>query len=104
MFNTCCDEHHSLYQENEKEVIKMTEYKVETKDEFISLVRTEVLTSSEVLEELQISRQALSSLVKRGKLVPVKELTRDKLFLREDIEIRKEASKELFTKYRPYDE
>ncbi len=77
---------------------------MKNKEEFISLVRTEILTSSEVLEELQISRQALSSLVKRGKLVPIKELSRDKLFLREDIEVRKEASKELFTKYRPYDE
>lgn len=77
---------------------------MKNKEEFISLVRTEILTSSEVLEELQISRQALSSLVKRGKLVPIKELSRDKLFLREDIEGRKEASKELYTKYRPYDE
>ncbi|MEK5038897.1 DNA-binding protein [Sporosarcina sp. FSL K6-3457] len=79
-------------------------YKVETKDEFIALVQTEILTSSEVLNELQISRQALGSLVKRGKLVPVKELSRDKLFLREDIESRKAASQELNAKYRPYDE
>ncbi|QDP99410.1 helix-turn-helix domain-containing protein [Lysinibacillus fusiformis] len=82
----------------------MTAYKVDTKDEFIKLVQSEILTTSEVLEELQISRQALNSLVKRGKLVPVKELSRDKLFLREDIESRKEAAKELHTKYRPYDE
>lgn len=82
----------------------MVAYKVNTKEEFIALVKTEILTSSEVLEELQISRQALHSLVKRGKLVPLKELSRDKLFLREDIEGRKEASKELFTKYRPYDD
>lgn len=80
------------------------EYKISNKEEFINLVRTEILTSSEVLDELQISRQALNSLVKRGKLVPVKELSRDKLFLKEDIEKRKEASKELYNKYRPYDE
>ncbi|MEX3744635.1 MULTISPECIES: helix-turn-helix transcriptional regulator [Lysinibacillus] len=82
----------------------MTEYKVVNKDEFIKLVQSEILTTSEVLEELQISRQALNSLVKRGKLVPVKELSRDKLYLREDVESRKEAAKELHTKYRPYDE
>jgi len=82
----------------------VTEYKVVNKDEFIKLVQSEILTTSEVLEELQISRQALNSLVKRGKLVSVKELTRDKLYLREDIESRKEAAKELQTKYRPYDE
>ncbi|MGE7131170.1 helix-turn-helix transcriptional regulator [Lysinibacillus xylanilyticus] len=80
------------------------EYKVANKEEFIKLVQSEILTTSEVIEELQISRQALNSLVKRGKLVPVKELSRDKLYLREDIESRKEAAKELQTKYRPYDE
>ncbi|MBK3495722.1 DNA-binding protein [Viridibacillus sp. YIM B01967] len=82
----------------------MVDYKVTNKEEFISLVQSEILTSSEVLDELQISRQALNSLVKRGKLVPVKELSRDKLFLRENVESRKEAAKELHTKYRPYDE
>ncbi|WP_433595110.1 helix-turn-helix transcriptional regulator [Lysinibacillus xylanilyticus] len=82
----------------------MKNYEVANKEEFIQLVQSEILTTSEVLEELQISRQALNSLVKRGKLVPVKELTRDKLYLREDIESRKEAAKELQTKYRPYDE
>ncbi|WP_054767341.1 helix-turn-helix domain-containing protein [Lysinibacillus parviboronicapiens] len=80
------------------------EYKVANKEEFIKLVQSEILTTSEVIEELQITRQALNSLVKRGKLVPVKELSRDKLYLREDIESRKEAAKELHTKYRPYDE
>lgn len=70
------------------------------KDEFIKLVQSEILTSAEVIEELQITRQALSSLVKRGKLVPVKEM----LFLREDVLARKEAAKELQAKYRPYDE
>lgn len=70
------------------------------KDEFIKLVQSEILTSGEVIEELQITRQALSSLVKRGKLVPVKEM----LFLREDVLARKEAAKELQAKYRPYDE
>lgn len=76
------------------------DYKVSNKDEFIKLIRSELLTSAEVAEELQITRQALSSLVKRGKLLPVKEM----LFLREDVAARKEAAKELQSKYRPYDE
>lgn len=80
------------------------EYKVSNKEDFIKLVQSEVLTSSEVLEILEVSRQSLNSLVKRGKLVPIKELSRDKLFLREDILKRKEDSKELAAKYRPYDE
>lgn len=76
------------------------DYKVTNKDEFIKLIRSELLTSAEVAEELQITRQALSSLVKRGKLLPVKEM----LFLREDVAARKEAAKELQSKYRPYDD
>ncbi|MCK1989487.1 helix-turn-helix transcriptional regulator [Lysinibacillus fusiformis] len=79
-------------------------YSFNSKEEFIKLVQTEILTSSEVLEELQISRQSLNSLVKRGKLIPIKELPRDRMFLREDVEARKEAAKELNAKYRPYDE
>ena len=79
-------------------------YSFNSKGEFIKLVQTEILTSSEVLEELQISRQSLNSLVKRGKLIPIKELPRDRMFLREDVEARKEAAKELNAKYRPYDE
>ncbi|MCG7435863.1 helix-turn-helix transcriptional regulator [Lysinibacillus fusiformis] len=79
-------------------------YSFNSKEEFIKLVQTEILTSSEVLEELQISRQSLNSLVKRGKLIPIKELPRDRMFLREDVEVRKEAAKDLNAKYRPYDE
>jgi len=79
-------------------------YSFNSKEEFIKLVQSEILTSSEVLEELQISRQSLNSLVKRGKLTPIKELPRDRMFLREEVEARKEAAKELHAKYRPYDE
>ncbi|MFF2176435.1 MarR family transcriptional regulator [Lysinibacillus sp. NPDC058147] len=78
-------------------------YSFNTKDEFIKLAQSEILTSSEVLDELQISRQALSSLVKREKLVPIKELTRDRLFLKEDIESRKKAAKKIHAKYQPYE-
>ncbi|WP_421663690.1 helix-turn-helix domain-containing protein [Lysinibacillus telephonicus] len=80
------------------------EYNFQNKEEFIKLVQSEVLTSSEVLDILGITRQSLNSLVKRGKITPIKELSRDKLFLREDVIRRKEESKELHSKYRPYDE
>ncbi|MFJ7183346.1 MarR family transcriptional regulator [Lysinibacillus xylanilyticus] len=79
-------------------------YSNNTKDEFIKLAQSEILTSSEVLDELQISRQALSSLVKRKKLIPIKELPRDRLFLKEDVERRKEAAKKFYAIYQPYDE
>lgn len=97
MFDISHIEHSSTHPKK-KEMILM-EYKSYSKEDFIKLVQSEVLTSSEVLE---VSRQSLNSLVKRGKLIPVKELNRDKLFLREDVERRKEESKELQAKYRPY--
>ncbi|MFC9539962.1 helix-turn-helix transcriptional regulator [Lysinibacillus sp. NPDC056959] len=74
-------------------------YKKNSKEDFIKLVQSEILTSSEVLEELKVSRQSLSSLVKRGKLTPIKELPRVRLFLREDVEARKEIAKEIQAKY-----
>jgi len=67
------------------------EYKTNSKEDFIKLVQSEVLTSSKVLKELQVSRQLLSSFEKRGKLTPIKELPRDRPFLREDVEARKEV-------------
>lgn len=82
----------------------MSKYEIASKEEFVKLVQSDVLTTSEVIDELQISRQALNSLVKRGKLVPIKELSRDRLFLREEIENRKTSAKELNKKYRPYEE
>lgn len=82
----------------------MSKYEIASREEFVKLVQSDVLTTSEVIHELQISRQALNSLVKRGKLVPIKELSRDRLFLREEIENRKSSAKELNKKYRPYEE
>ncbi|MEN2765692.1 helix-turn-helix domain-containing protein [Ornithinibacillus xuwenensis] len=78
-------------------------YTSKTKDDFIVAVQNEVMTTSEVIEALDITRQSLYSLVKRGKLNPIKEVSRDKLFLREDVEERKQAAKSLQEKYRPYD-
>ena len=84
----------------------MTENKYSFKDAHAlkTFLEKEVLTSSEVIELLEISRQALHSLVKREKLVPFKEVSRDKLFLREDVMHRKSESDALKPKYRPYDE
>jgi len=71
--------------------------------ELKDFLEKEVLTSSETIELLGVSRQTLHSLVKREKLIPFKVVSRDKLFLREDVEIRKNESESLKTKYRPYD-
>jgi len=73
------------------------------RDELIRIVNYEILAVPEVLEELNITNQALSSLIERGKLVPVKEVGRTRLFLREDVEKRKKEAAELKGKYRPFD-
>lgn len=72
-------------------------------EELRAFIKNEVLTSSETLAYLGISRQTLYSLVKRKKLVPVKELPRDRLFLKSDLDKRKEVSEELRPKYRPFE-
>lgn len=73
------------------------------REEIIKMVQNEVLTAPEVIEYLEISKQSLSSLVKRGKLVPIKEVGSVRLFLRCDVEERKKEAVELKEKYRPYD-
>lgn len=71
--------------------------------EIRAFIASEVLTSSEAIELLGITRQRLNQMVKTGKLVPIKELPRDRLFLRSDVEERKKELEELRRKYRPYD-
>jgi len=61
------------------------------------------MTAPEVTDYLGITKQNLSSLVKRGKLVPVKESGGIRLFLRSDVEQRKKEAEILKEKYRPYD-
>ena len=74
-----------------------------TEEELRQFLDKEVLTTPEALELLGIGRQALNSLVQRGKLKPFKELKAVKLFLRSDVEARKGEAAELKKKYRPYE-
>lgn len=68
-------------------------YHFETKDELGQFIIHEVLTTSEALEILGITRQGLNSLVHRGKLNPIKEEKSVKLFFKADILERKSTSK-----------
>ncbi len=79
------------------------EYHLKSREEVEKFIVNEVLTSSEVLDLLGVTRQTLNSLVKRGKLKPVKELSREKLFLRHDVEERKREAAALRGKYRPFE-
>lgn len=79
------------------------EYHLKSRKEVEEFIINEVLTTGEAIELLGITRQNLNSLVKRGKLKPIKELPREKLFLKSDLMQRKKEQEELRKKYRPYD-
>ena len=74
-----------------------------TEEELRQFLAKEVLTTPEASEFLGISKQAMNSLVQRGKLKPIKEFKAIKLFLRSEIEERKKEADELKKKYRPFD-
>lgn len=64
---------------------------------------SEVLTTPEAIEFLGISRARLSSLIKNGKINPVKKLGCVSLFLKSDLAEKRKELVELRKKYRPYD-
>lgn len=63
----------------------------------------EVLTTPEAIEYLDISRARMSTLIKQGKIKPIKKFGCVSLFLREDLIDKKKELIELRKKYRPYD-
>jgi len=67
------------------------------------MIHQHVMTSTAVSEYLNITKQSLSSLVKRNKLTPVMTDGSVRLFLREDVEQRRAEASELREKYRPYE-
>lgn len=79
------------------------EYHLKNRKEVEEFIINEVFTTHEAIELLGVTRQNLNSLVKRGKLKPIKELPREKLFLKSDLIQRKKEQEELRKKYRPYD-
>ena len=79
-------------------------YKFEDKEKFLSFLYDEVLTTSEVMAVLGISKVRISTMIKDGKLVPFKKLERVSLFLCADIEEKKKELEILREKYRSYDE
>ncbi|TCT23403.1 AlpA family transcriptional regulator [Melghiribacillus thermohalophilus] len=78
-------------------------FQLNSREEVEEFVRNEVLTTSEAIKILGISRQAMSNKIRDGKIKPVKKLRGDSLFLRSDIEEKKRELEVLRKKYRPYD-
>ena len=56
-----------------------------TRKEKVTFINNEILTTNEVAEILQLSRQQVLNLVTDGKLSVVKKTSKGNLFLREDI-------------------
>lgn len=54
-------------------------------DDFTSYVKYNTLVSSEATELLNCTRQNLDSYIRRGRLKPIKESQRSKLFLKTDV-------------------
>lgn len=62
------------------------------REELAAYIASEVIDTSEALEILDCSRQNLYKFVKTGKLIPIKEFKRDKLFFKRDVLVRKEEA------------
>ncbi|PNK21857.1 DNA-binding protein [Bacillus thuringiensis] len=65
-------------------------YKFETKDELIRFIQDEIVNTSEALDILGCSRQNLNVMVQKEKVKPIKEMSRDRLYFKEDIVKSKE--------------
>lgn len=65
-------------------------------------INDNVMTTPEAIELLGISRARMSHMIKNGKIVPTKKLGCVSLFLREDLEKKKEELILLRAKYQPY--
>lgn len=64
-------------------------YCFQSKDDLKAYIVEEVINTSEAIEILGCTRQNLNDLIKRGKIVPIKDLPRDRLFFKSDILQRK---------------
>jgi len=78
-------------------------YQFKDREELQQFIGKEILTAAEALEYLGITRQALNSLIHRGKIKPIKDFKGTRLFLRTDLGERKIEAEGLKKKYRPYD-
>lgn len=63
----------------------MSKYHFESRKELLDFIDTELINTAEVARILDCTRQNVFDLIKRGKLTPVKEMPRDRLFLKEDV-------------------
>ncbi|MDP9742834.1 UNVERIFIED_ORG: hypothetical protein QFZ59_004664 [Bacillus sp. B2I3] len=80
----------------------MTDYYLMEKFDPKQFVIEEVLTSTECIELLGITRSRLSSLIRSNKIVPIKKAG-VQLYLKQDMLKKKAELEALRIKYRPFD-
>ncbi|HDW8008473.1 MULTISPECIES: helix-turn-helix transcriptional regulator [Bacteria] len=77
-------------------------YELKNKEDVEKFVNEYILTTSEVLEILNISRPRLNELVnKKGRIVPLKQTKNMSLFWKSDVEQLEKELVELRKKYGP---
>lgn len=73
------------------------------REELATFIKSQLMTTAQVVEYLGITRQRVKELVDDKKLIPIIKENKIRLFLRHDVEARKAETPELRDKYRPYD-
>ncbi len=76
-------------------------YELKSEEDIKKIVINHVLTTSEVLELLNVSRPRLNELVKKERIIPLKQTKNMSLFWRADVEKLNEELALLRKKYGP---
>lgn len=76
-------------------------YELKSEEDIKKIVINHVLTTSEVLELLNVSRPRLNELVKKERIIPLKQTKNMSLFWRADVEKLSEELAVLRKKYGP---
>lgn len=75
-----------------REVGEKMKWVFKSREELETFMTDEVVNTAVVMELLNCSRQNIFDLIKRGKLRPIKETPKDRLFLKSDILARVKPS------------
>ena len=67
-------------------------YNFGSREELEHFIQNELINTAEVMKMLNCSRQNVFDLIKRGKLKPVKETPKERLFFKSDILARLKPS------------
>lgn len=65
-------------------------FQFSSREELMEFLKEEVVNTSEAIEIIGCSRQNLSQLIKSGSLTPIRESSKERLFLKTDVLNRKE--------------